>query len=206
MDQGDEYYKRYLHGDQDAFVSLVQMYMDGLVLFLTGITGDVTLAEDATEDTFVKLGVKCPHYSGKASFKTWLYTIGRNTARDHLRRYVTLAEDATEDTFVKLGVKCPHYSGKASFKTWLYTIGRNTARDHLRRCRRTIPLSPTVTDPLSEGLDPESHYFRKERDRRLHHAMGNLIPSHRQILWLIYFEGFFREGMCQNHGQNRPRH
>ncbi len=35
MDQGGEYYKRYLHGDQDAFVSLVQMYMDGLVLFLT---------------------------------------------------------------------------------------------------------------------------------------------------------------------------
>lgn len=87
MDQGGEYYRRYLHGDQDAFVSLVQMYMDGLVLFLTGITGDVTLAEDATEDTFVKLGVKRPHYSGKASFKTWLYTIGRNTARDHLRRY-----------------------------------------------------------------------------------------------------------------------
>ena len=34
----------------------------------------------------MRLGIKRPGYNGKASFKTWLYTIARNIAVDHLRR------------------------------------------------------------------------------------------------------------------------
>ena len=38
------------------------------------------------EDTFVKLVVKKPKYQEKSSFKTWLYTVGRNVALDFLRK------------------------------------------------------------------------------------------------------------------------
>ena len=37
------------------------------------------------EDTFVRLVVKKPKFSARYSFKTWLYTIGRNVAIDYLR-------------------------------------------------------------------------------------------------------------------------
>ena len=38
------------------------------------------------QDAFIKLAIKKPKFNGKSSFKTWLYTIGRNIAVDHKRR------------------------------------------------------------------------------------------------------------------------
>lgn len=86
MDKGAEYYKRYLDGDDEGLVLLVRDYKDGLILYLNGICKNAHTAEDLCEDTFVRLVTKRPVYNGKASFKTWLYTIGRNVAHDELRK------------------------------------------------------------------------------------------------------------------------
>ena len=86
MDKGAEYYARYLDGDDEGLVLLVRDYKDGLILYLNGICKNAHTAEDLCEDTFVRLVIKRPVYNGKASFKTWLYTIGRNVAYDELRK------------------------------------------------------------------------------------------------------------------------
>lgn len=49
------------------------------------------------EETFVKLVVKKPKFSARYSFKTWLYTIGRNTAIDYLRRHSKSANMSAEE-------------------------------------------------------------------------------------------------------------
>ncbi len=82
---GAECYRRFLDGDEDGIVEIIRDYKDGLILYLNGIVGNIHTAEDVMEETFVKLVVKKPRYSEKFSFKTWLYTIGRNAALDHLR-------------------------------------------------------------------------------------------------------------------------
>ena len=79
-------YNRFLSGDQEALAGIIRDYKDGLILYLNGYVNDLITAEELTEDTFVKLVVKRPHFSQRSSFKTWLYTIGRNTALDHLRQ------------------------------------------------------------------------------------------------------------------------
>ena len=56
------------------------------MLYLNTFVGDLHVAEELCEETFVKIVIKKPHYNGKASFKTWLYTIGGNVARDYLRK------------------------------------------------------------------------------------------------------------------------
>lgn len=95
---GAENYRRFLTGDQQGLVALIEEYKDGLILYLTGIVGNLYTAEELTEDTFVKLGIKRPHYNEKkASFKTWLYTIARNVAMDHLRRGKRRAEISLEE-------------------------------------------------------------------------------------------------------------
>ena len=86
MKMPQEYYERFLQGDTGALEDIIRAYRDGLVFYLHGIVGDLRLAEELTEDVFVKLVVKRPRFSGRSTFKTWLYTVGRNVARDHMRR------------------------------------------------------------------------------------------------------------------------
>ena len=87
MDNGAESYRRYReNGDNSGLIEIIRDYKDGLILFLSSIVGDVHTAEDLAEDTFVLIGTKKPKDKGKSSFKTWLYTIGRNIAIDYLRK------------------------------------------------------------------------------------------------------------------------
>lgn len=87
MDRGTEYYRRFREeGDESGLAELIREYKDGLILYLYGVVGDLSAAEELAEDCFVLLGTRKPKDKGKASFKTWLYAIGRNLAIDHLRK------------------------------------------------------------------------------------------------------------------------
>jgi len=89
MDQGSISYRKFCHdSDEAGLVEIIRDYKDGLILYLNSFTGNIHTAEDLAEDTFVLLGVRKPRDKGIGSFKTWLYTIGRNIAIDHLRRSV----------------------------------------------------------------------------------------------------------------------
>ena len=86
MDNGACSYRRFLDGDDNGFIDIIKDYKDGLILYLNNFTENIFIAEDLAEDTFVKIVTKKPRFSGKSSFKTWLYAIGRNIALDHLRK------------------------------------------------------------------------------------------------------------------------
>ncbi len=86
MDNGASSYLRFLNGDNEKFVDLVKEYNDGLILFLNSIIKDIQIAEEAADDTLLKLYVKKPAYKSEYSFKTWLYAIGRNTALNYLKK------------------------------------------------------------------------------------------------------------------------
>ena len=86
MDNGASSYRRLLEGDENGIFEIIRDYKDVLILYLNGFTQNVCIAEELMEETFVKLVVKKPKFSSRFSFKTWLYTIGRNTAIDYLRR------------------------------------------------------------------------------------------------------------------------
>ena len=51
---------------------------------------NIHTAEELTEDIFFELMIKRPKFSGKSSFKTWLYAIGRNITAKQLRKYAKL--------------------------------------------------------------------------------------------------------------------
>ncbi len=86
MDNGASSYRRFLDGDDDGIVEIIRDYKNGLMLYLNGIVGNIHVAEELMEDTFVRIVVKKPRFSGKSSFKTWLYSIGRNIAVDYVRK------------------------------------------------------------------------------------------------------------------------
>ena len=143
MKQSTNDYQCFLSGDPEGLERIIRDYKDGLILYLNGIVQNIAVAEDLTEDVFVKLIMKRPRFLSESSFKTWLYAIGRNTALSYLRRN-----------------KYIH-----------------------------IPLEncPELTD---EVTNLEQQYIQKDQQRVLHSAMKKLKPEYRQVLWLVYFEGF----------------
>lgn len=97
MDSGAESYRRFLMGDETGLTDIVREYRDGLTLYLVKLTGDIFAAEEIMEQVFFTLVAKKPRFSGKSSFKTWLYIIGRNAALDAARRRRHLADAPPED-------------------------------------------------------------------------------------------------------------
>ncbi len=88
MDSGSFNYHRFRDDkDENGLVEIIKEYKDGLIFYLNSIVGNIHTAEELAEDTFVLLGTKKPRDKTTGSFKTWLYTIGRNIAIDYLRRH-----------------------------------------------------------------------------------------------------------------------
>ena len=86
MDNGSIAYRRFLDGDNGALCEIIGEYRKGMTAYIMGIVHDENVSQDICEAVFVKLCLKRPKDKGGASFKTWLYTIARNTALDYLRR------------------------------------------------------------------------------------------------------------------------
>ena len=97
MDNGASSYRRFLDGDDKGLTEIVRDYKDGLILYLNGFVNNISVAEELMEETFFKIITKRPMFIAKHSFKTWLYTIGRNVAIDYLRRASKQSYVSTDD-------------------------------------------------------------------------------------------------------------
>ncbi len=97
MDNGASSYRRLLDGDDKGIAEIVGDYKDGLILYLNGYVNNIFIAEELTEDTFFRLITRKPRYSGKSTFKSWLYAIGRNVAIDFIRHNSKLLNTPIED-------------------------------------------------------------------------------------------------------------
>ena len=85
MDNGAGSYRRFLDGDDKGIAEIVEAYKDGLILYLNSYVSNIFIAEELAEDTFFRLITKKPKYSGRSTFRTWLYAIGRNATVDYIR-------------------------------------------------------------------------------------------------------------------------
>lgn len=87
MDES-ELVKRCQGGDRQAFEELIRRYYGYVSGFLLKTTADRALAEDLTQETFLKMirGIEGFDPRGRAAFGTWLISIAKNTCIDALRR------------------------------------------------------------------------------------------------------------------------
>src|ERR687891_179275 len=73
-------------GDLGAFERLVRRYQGDVWRLSVHLVHDETLADDVTQNAFVRAFRFLPRYRGESKFSTWLFTIARNCAVDELRR------------------------------------------------------------------------------------------------------------------------
>ncbi len=72
-------------GDVDAFEELVRTYQGDLYRFAYSYTRDRALAEDATQEAFLRAYRFLPSFRGESRFGSWLFRIARNCALDLIR-------------------------------------------------------------------------------------------------------------------------
>ncbi len=95
----------YIKGDQNAFEILVQRHLNGVYNFIYKYVHTASEAEDVSQDAFVKAWKNMKKFDQKYKFKTWLYTIAKNTALDSLRRKGSVPfaalESSSEQNYVE---------------------------------------------------------------------------------------------------------
>lgn len=72
-------------GDVRAFEDLVRAYQADLWRFTYSYTRDRALAEDATQEAFIRAYRFLPSFRGDSRFTSWLFRIARNCALDIIR-------------------------------------------------------------------------------------------------------------------------
>lgn len=82
--------RRVQRGHTSDLAPLVERHHSPLLGFLYRLTGgDRPLAEDLTQETFLRALRSIQQYQTSRPFKPWLYAIAVNVARDHFKRAET---------------------------------------------------------------------------------------------------------------------
>ncbi len=88
-------------GDLQAFERLFRRHKDAFVTFLARLSGNLAIAEDVSQQVWLRLidVAREARYSPSAKFRTYLYTLGRNRYIDeyHRRHEATRTEPYSGD-------------------------------------------------------------------------------------------------------------
>jgi RNA polymerase sigma-70 factor, ECF subfamily len=89
-------------GDRQAFADLYQHHKTAIYRYCLRMLSDSSAAEDATQETFIKMFANIGALQKSESFLSWLFSIARNEVMMHLRRTrrngVHTDEDVWDDT------------------------------------------------------------------------------------------------------------
>ncbi len=82
----DRLARRAVSGDERAFAAIFRRYHQGLYRFCLGIVGNPQDAQDALQNTMIKVLRALPGEERRIELKPWLYRIAHNESIDLLRR------------------------------------------------------------------------------------------------------------------------
>jgi RNA polymerase sigma-70 factor, ECF subfamily len=73
-------------GDHQALDTLLRTHYDRVHAVCRRVLGSSRDADDAAQETMIKVVRSLPSFDGRSSVSTWMYRIATNTALDELRR------------------------------------------------------------------------------------------------------------------------
>jgi len=72
-------------GDERAFSLIVRTYETPVFNYIMRLVGDRALAEDLTQEVFIRVFQGLPKFSLRSKFTTWLFQVTKNRVLDELR-------------------------------------------------------------------------------------------------------------------------
>ena len=85
MRTDEELFELYRGGSRDAFEILFSRYHRKVIHFAYRMTGEQARAEEAAQETFLRVARAAGTWQPTARFSTWLYTIARRTTLNYIR-------------------------------------------------------------------------------------------------------------------------
>lgn len=87
-------------GDEEAFAALVNKYKTKVFHLTFSFTHNQDIADDLTQEAFIKAYFALPKFKLKSEFGTWLYRIAMNHTKDYLRKKGRAKEISLDDLAV----------------------------------------------------------------------------------------------------------
>ena len=148
----------YKNGEKELFRDLINRYTPPLFNFTARLTGQDN-APDVMQEVFIKAWKNIKKFdSQKASFKTWIFTIARNTTTDFLRKSGSAS------------------GGKKSIN--FSDINENVDEDE----------NSFEENIKAEDLLPDKALQKLEDIETLNKTLEKLRPEYREVLVLYYQE------------------
>lgn len=132
--------KRAGEGDVDAFSVLLKRYQNSVYAILYNLSQKAEIADDLTQQTFVKVWSALPGFEHRSSFYTWLYRIAHNVFYDHARKREPLMEDIHGETFRQDTIDPSAFTANS----------QSTSPDEALMTRERIALFRQAVQKLSE--------------------------------------------------------
>lgn len=88
--------RRILSGEKHLFHDLIRPCERSIYLLLLSLLNNVTDAEDAAQETVIKVYQNLHLFRGEAQFRTWVLSIARNEGLGRLRRLATRREESLD--------------------------------------------------------------------------------------------------------------
>jgi RNA polymerase sigma-70 factor (ECF subfamily) len=132
----DALIERCLHGDQSAWETIVRLYWRRVFNIAYKFVGRHDMAEDLTQDVFLKLYKSLDTFDRRANFQTWLISVSRNLCIDHYRSVRKERETISRDVDA----------------SDLHPVSRETAADTRLEQRDRVVLLRQALDKLAPTL------------------------------------------------------
>ncbi len=130
-----------------------------------------------------------------------LYGIYSQPIASFLSKRTNLSEQIEEilqEIFLTIWKKASYYnSAKGNPEQWIFTIARNKLYDYWRKVDR---LGETIQSDWDHFADWEN-FIPGELSVSLESAMNTLTEDYRQIIKMVYFEGYTQKECSEKMGQ-----
>jgi len=167
------------HGDEEAFIWLVDRYCGPLRRLARSFVPSDAVADEVVQEAWLGIIRGIDGFEGRCSLKTWLYQIVLNIAR------TKGAREARTVPFASAGAD-GRRDGDDHFGEF--------DPDHFLSQRHSRGRGHWGTPP--EPSEPADRLDRRETLERVHSVIGMLPPSQRAVISLRDIDGWTSDEVC----------
>jgi RNA polymerase sigma-70 factor (ECF subfamily) len=166
---------RVQRGDHTALNWLVQKYRAPMIHYLYGIVHDDAVAEDLTQEVFLRVFRGRQDYEPRAKFKSWLYRIGKNVAFNWIRDHSAEMHSKPPENQALDGVVREYADHRPNVEEWLvYQV-------KIERIRRAVGELPE-----RQRVVVLMHRFEEMEHRQIASELRCSLPAVKSLLNRAY--------------------